>query len=224
VLKALARIGQMAVPFIAVRSADPDAKVREWATLLLGELASPDSAQAIARRVTDSNSSVRRAALEAGRSLQANDDARTVLRDRITSLAEDTAAPVEARVAALEALAHFRETRAIPRVLQLVDKNDEASQSAQWALSIIARQAFGKDVAAWQNWWKENGARHRVEWLIDALMHEDAEIRRASGEELKALTKEYFGYYDDLSKGERTKAQRRYREWWESTGKARFSR
>ena len=224
VLKALARIGQMAVPFIAVRSADPDAKVREWATLLLGELASPDSAQAIARRVTDSNSSVRRAALDAGRSLQANDDARTVLRDRITSLAEDTAAPVEARVAALEALAHFRETRAIPRVIQLVDKNDEASQSAQWALSIIARQAFGKDVAAWQNWWKENGARHRVEWLIDALMHEDAEIRRASGEELKALTKEYFGYYDDLSKGERAKAQRRYREWWESTGKARFSR
>jgi HEAT repeat protein len=192
--------------------------------LLLGELASPDSALAVARRVTDGNSSVRRAALEAGRSLQTNDDARTALRDRIASLAEDTAAPIEGRVAALEALAHFRETRAVPRVIQLVDTNDEASQSAQWALSIITRQAFGRDAAAWQDWWKENGARHRVEWLIDALMHEDAEIRRASGEELKAVTKEYFGYYDDLSKGERAKAQRRYREWWESTGKARFSR
>jgi hypothetical protein len=59
-------------------------------------------------------------------------------------------------------------------------------------------------------------------WLIDALMHDDPEIRRAAGEELKALTKEYFGYYDDLSKGERQKAQRRYRDWWEATGKARF--
>jgi hypothetical protein len=55
-------------------------------------------------------------------------------------------------------------------------------------------------------------------------MHDDVEIRRAAGEELKAITKEYFGYYDDLSKGERAKAQRRYRDWWESTGKSRFSR
>jgi len=31
-----------------------------------------------------------------------------------------------------------------------------------------------------------------------------------------------FGYYDDLPKKERAKAQERYREWWESKGKARF--
>ena len=53
-------------------------------------------------------------------------------------------------------------------------------------------------------------------------MHENPDIRRAAGEELKSLTKEYFGYYDDLPKKERARAQHRYREWWEGRGKARF--
>ncbi len=44
---------------------------------------------------------------------------------------------------------------------------------------------------------------------------------RRPREEPKSLTKEYFGNYDDLPKGERPKAQRRYREWWEATGKAK---
>ena len=53
-------------------------------------------------------------------------------------------------------------------------------------------------------------------------MHEQPSIRNAAGEELKFLTKEYFGYYDDLPRRERDKAQARYREWWEKTGRAKF--
>jgi hypothetical protein len=223
VLRALARIGQPAVPFVAVRSSDANASVRALATLLLGEIPSPDSAQAIARRVTDSTAEVRRAALEAGRLLQPDDDARTVLRDNVSSLAEDPTSDVQARVAAIEALAHFRDTRTVPRLVRLVPHNDEVGQSAQWALGVITRQAFGRDMPAWDAWWSAHQSEHRIVWLIDALMHEDPEIRRAAGEELKALTKEYFGYYDDLSKKERERAQRRYREWWEATGKARFA-
>jgi len=30
----------------------------------------------------------------------------------------------------------------------------------------------------------------------------------------KAITKEYFGYYDDLPKRDRDRAQARYHEWW----------
>ena len=61
-----------------------------------------------------------------------------------------------------------------------------------------------------------------MEWLIDALMHDDVRIRRDAGEELKALSREYFGYYEDLSRKERGRVQERYQEWWESRGKARF--
>jgi hypothetical protein len=224
ILRALARIGLPAVPFLAVRTNDEDPKIRAYATRLLGEIPSSDSAQAIARRVMDTDADVRRAALDAGKLLSADDDARSVLRDRVAAIAEDSNGTVDARVAGIEALAHFRDEKAVPRLLRLVVRDDEIGTSAQWALGLVTRQAFGRDKASWEAWWRENGTRHRIEWLIDALMHEDAEIRRAAGEELKAITKEYFGYYDDLSRGERQKAQKRYRDWWESTGKARFAK
>ncbi len=222
VLRALARIGQAAVPFLAVRSNDRDAGVRIWATRLLGEIPSEDSALAVSRRVADSSTEVRRAALEAGKLLQSDEHARTALRDQVLQLAEGTSS-IESRVAAIEALAHFRDGRTVPRLVRLLASKDEVGQSAEWALGVITRQALGRDPTAWEAWWKGHGDRHRIEWLIDSLMHDDPEIRRAAGEELKALTKEYFGYYDDLAKAERSKAQRRYREWWEATGKAKFS-
>jgi hypothetical protein len=49
-------------------------------------------------------------------------------------------------------------------------------------------------------------------------------MRRAAAEELKAVTKEFFGYYEDLPKRERERAQQRYRDWWRSEGRARFRR
>jgi hypothetical protein len=55
-------------------------------------------------------------------------------------------------------------------------------------------------------------------------MHEVPAIRRAAGDEVKALTKEYFGYYDDLPRKEREKAQQRYRDWWAAEGRLRFQR
>jgi len=223
ILRALVRIGLPAAPFLAVRSNDREPSVRAWATALLGEIPSIDSATAISRRVADASAEVRRAALEAGKLLQSDDDARTALRDKVLTIAEGTSS-VESRVAAIEALAHFRDGRAVPRLVRLLSSHDEVGQSAEWALGVLTRQAFGRDTTAWEAWWKEKGGQHRVEWLIDSLNHDDIEIRRASGEELKSLTKEYFGYYDDLPKAERAKAQRRYREWWETTGKAKFPR
>ena len=92
------------------------------------------------------------------------------------------------------------------------------------ALTVITRQDFGASSQKWQAWWDANRDRHRLEWLIDALMHEQAALRAAAGEELKTITKEYFGYYDDLPKRERERAQSRYREWWNSVGRVRFSR
>jgi hypothetical protein len=223
ILRALARIGLPAAPFLSVRSNDREASVRAWATSLLGEIACVESATAISRRVTDASAEVRRAALDAGKLLQSDDDSRTALRDKVLSIAESTAS-IESRVAAIEALAHFRDGRATPRLVRLLGTKDEVGQSAEWALGVLTRQAFGRDSAAWESWWKEKGGQHRIEWLVDSLMHEDAEIRRAAGEELKGLTKEYFGYYDDLPKAERAKSQKRYREWWQNVGKTKFPR
>jgi hypothetical protein len=170
ILRALARIGVPAVPFLAVRTNDGDAQIRAYATRLLGEIPSSDSAQAVARRVLDADADVRRAALDAGKLLSANEDARGVLRDRVAAIAEDANGTVDARVAAIEALAHFRDEKAVPRLFRLVVNEDEIGTSAQWALGVVTRQALGRDKTAWETWWRDNGSRHRIEWLIDVPM------------------------------------------------------
>jgi len=86
----------------------------------------------------------------------------------------------------------------------------------------VCLQDFGLDTKKWLSWWHTSSSRHRIEWLIDALTHEFPALRRAAGQELKALTEEYFGYYDDLAKKDRERVQQKYRDWWKSEGMARF--
>jgi hypothetical protein len=223
VLRTLMRLGSRVAPFVIVRTNDIDPVVRSWATRLLGELPSVDVAAAVVRRLPDSDAEVRRAALAAARLLQAHPDARTAIRDELLELASSSARPTDARHVALEALADLRDARSVPRLIRILsDGAPEIVKSAHWALVVISRQDFGRNIDEWQKWSDANANKHRIEWLIDALMHEVADIRRAAGDELKSLTKEYFGYYDDLPKKERARAQQRYREWWESKGKARF--
>jgi HEAT repeat protein len=222
-LRVIARIGPSAIPFLVVRTADADPEVRAWATRLLGEMPSMESARAISRRFLDGDESVRRAALAAGRLMQSDDEARAALRDGLAQLAADPGQSEDARLGAVEALADVRDPRAVPRLIPLLgDRNAEIAKLVHWALSVLARSDLGRDPKAWHEWWRDNGVRHRIEWLIDALMNDSSEIRRAAGDELKVLTKEYFGYYDDLPKRERAKAQKKYREWWDTKGKARF--
>ena len=110
-----------------------------------------------------------------------------------------------------------------PLIAVLGDASDEVGDAARRALLLVTRQDLGRDARRWSEWWSKNGSRHRIEWLVDALMHDVPGIRRAAGDELKQLTKEYFGYYDDLPKKERERAQARYRECWEREGRAKFA-
>ncbi|MET0790780.1 MAG: HEAT repeat domain-containing protein, partial [Polyangiaceae bacterium] len=223
VLRTLARMGTRPVPFIAVRTADGDPVVRAWATRLLGEMPSAESAQAVVRRLTDDDSEVQRAALAAGHLLLNHVEAAEALQAKIAETVSDSTRPEEARHTLIEALAELRAPLVIPTLIRLLeDGSPDIVRSAYWALGVIARQDFGTKAALWEEWWLANSHRHRIEWLIDSLMHENQELRRTAGDELKSLTKEYFGYYDDLPKKERERAQERYRQWWDSKGKARF--
>jgi len=85
-------------------------------------------------------------------------------------------------------------------------------------------QDFGTDARPWLKWWERHSSQHRIEWLIDGLTHEVSTIRRAAGDELRATTKEYFGYSADLPPRDRDRAQQRYRDWWVTEGKSRFAK
>jgi hypothetical protein len=223
VLRTLARIGVKAASVLVVRTNDGDPNVRAWATRLLGEMPNEDAARAVVRRFVDDEQEVRRAALAAGRLMQTSVEARSMLQIGLAELLADASRAEEQRHALIEAIADLRDGRAVPTLLRLLeDRSSDIVRSAHWALVVLARQDYGLSAAAWEEWWRHNASRHRIEWLIDALLHESADIRRAAGDELKSTTKEYFGYYDDLPVAERQKAQNRYREWWEAKGKARF--
>lgn len=223
-LKVLARIGPKAAGVLAARTNDRNPLVRAWATRLLGEMPSMEAARAVSRRFTDGDPDVRRAALAAGRLLQTHAVSAAVLAGALSDMLMDRTRNDGLHHMVIEAIADLREARAIPGLASLLSSaSADLQRSAHWALVVIARTDYAQNATAWEQWWRVNASRHRIEWLIDALMHENQELRRAAGDELKALTKEYFGYYDDLPARERERAQQRYREWWETKGKARFS-
>jgi len=95
---------------------------------------------------------------------------------------------------------------------------------ALWALTVVARHDFGRDVKAWTDFWNANQSRHRLEWLIDALDGRDPRLRRAAADELREESGELFGYAEDLPRPDRLRARGDFQRWWETTGSLRYRR
>src|SRR5262249_40398364 len=131
---------------------------------------------------------------------------------------------VERRVSAIRILGELRDERAAELLVDLLaDRGNGIPGQAHKSLVLVTRQDFGTDPAKWEGWLVANRDRHRVEWLIDALLHPDEEFRRLASEELKQVTQEYFGYHPAAPKKDRELAHRKYRKWWEQHGQQRFS-
>jgi hypothetical protein len=223
VLRLVASQRRTALPFVLSHVEDPELEKRFWATYLLTELVYPEVLDPILNRLFDPEPRVRRAARAAARCF-AEAHPSTIV-ERLELIAMDGGEARDRRALAIDALGDTREALAVPALIPLLDDPDsEVTSAVRGALTTITRQDFGPNSAKWRTWWEANKDRHRLEWLIDALMHDQAALRASAGEELKTITKEYFGYYDDLPKRERERAQSRYREWWNSVGRVRFSR
>ena len=236
-LELIVAIRRPALPFMTVRSSSPDPEIRFWATHVLGELRYPEAANALVPRLFDDEIAVRRIARRSAGALVHGDapgqpssrprgadaPAGAPILQGLEHIVRDLEDAASRRVLAIETMAEIRAGAMIPPLIAaLADPYESVVEAAARALAAIARDDLGRDPRAWSAWWARNSERHRVEWLIDALTHEQPPIRRAAGDELKALTREYFGYYDDLPRRERERAQARYREWWRSEGHARF--
>jgi hypothetical protein len=223
ILRAVVRFGPKAIPRLVKRAGEAAGIGRTWAIRLLGEIPGAESARALVPHLLDDDDGIRQAALDAGRLLQGDEDSRRTLSQRLGDLAGETVQSPDLRRRAIRALAGLREPHSVPALLRLLEQPDQdIAREALAALVAITVQDFGDDVQKWRDFWKRNQSRHRIEWLIDSLVHETVELRRAAGEELKATTKEYFGYYDDLPRKERIRAQKLYQQWWEAKGRSRF--
>ncbi|WP_438029482.1 hypothetical protein [Sorangium sp. So ce233] len=222
-LELIVAIRRPALPFMTVRSASPDSEVRFWATHVLGELPYPEAANALLPRLFDDNLAVRRIAVRSAALLIAAPPAGGPILQGLEHIARDREESPTRRLTAIDTTAEIRAGSAVPALISaLTDPHEAIVEAAARALVVITRDDHGRDARRWASWWSRNGERHRIEWIIDALTHEKPAIRRAAIDELKGITKEYFGYYEDLPRQEREAAQQRYRAWWTSEGRSRF--
>src|SRR5690606_14438241 len=141
-------------------------------------------------------------------------------RDTLGVVAADAPRNEDVPHAAIEMLADLRDPAGVPTLIELVASPlTNMAKSTQSALGEVSLEDIGREEARGEAWWKANAPRHQTEWLIDSRDHDVPDLLRAAGDELKRITREYFGYYDDLPATERQKAQARYREWWEARGR-----
>ena len=219
ILRLVTRERKVALPFVLERLTHPDPEVRGWATHVLCELPYAEAIDPLILRLRDVDLGTRVSAAHALAAVGRM--APEPVRAAIVQLAH-SADSID-RAAAARAMAELRQAALVPELVRALADGDEAVESeAHNALVQVTRQDFGLDARPWMRWWELNSSRHRVEWLIDSLTHEVTEIRRAAGEELRAVSKEYFGYAADLPPRDRERAQQRYRDWWVTEGRARM--
>jgi hypothetical protein len=126
--------------------------------------------------------------------------------------------------AALVALAELRDPSSMPAIIERLESDDQQiALTARSTLLALAGDDLGPKRRRWLDWWEKMRRRPRLEWLMEALAHRDPEIRLAASQELQEITGEYFGYHYDLPERDREEARRRWLEWWQTTGKRRFS-
>ncbi|HKQ69873.1 MAG TPA: hypothetical protein VJT73_11070 [Polyangiaceae bacterium] len=159
VLRVVAAMRRLALPFLAVRSGDADVEVRFWATYLLGELHYSDAAAALLPRLFDENAAVRRIAARSARGIVATDEGMPIRKalDRMIAYPDE---PVARRLTALWAVNELKLYRCISAVIvALGDSSDPIVDAAARTLSTLTRQEFGKDARRWSEWWETKGQK-----------------------------------------------------------------
>lgn len=212
-----------AVPRLIETLDDPDPDRRYCALLCLGEVAHPSAISRLIPALLAGETSTRDAALTVLKSYRRFTEFSSVGRS-LRTLLRDVRAPTDQRVHAARALAEFRDIDSVPVLIaSLADPDNTVVTAVHRALVDITRQDFGNGVTSWSDWWQHAQHRHRIEWLIDALLSTDAALRHEASEELKKLTGQFFGYYFNLPRRERERAHQRYIEWWRREGTQHFS-
>jgi hypothetical protein len=224
VARAIVAFGDRAVPYVASLLDRDDVEIRFYATLLASELPHRDLVAPLGRRVFDDDAKIAALALDVLSLVRSYEDEMAEVLQLLRATARVPRYPAERRARAAHALGELRDVEALDLLVALLEAHEDVlAEAAHGALVTLTRQDFGMDPDRWDPWIEANKPRHRIEWLIDGLLHADEELRRAAGEELKHLTQEYYGYHPALPKRDREVAQRKYRRWWEAEGHQRFA-
>jgi hypothetical protein len=223
IARALFEFEERALPHIAALLASPQTDVRLCAAMLAADRVGPELLWPMYQRLFDADGQVRLTAIE---SLPLFHNV-TGFDEVLKSLRQKAAAEAEAipnRLAALEAISVLRDPGSIELLADLsAHGSRQLSVPAHRTLIAITAQDFANVPRKWKAWIDKNKGRHRVEWLIEGLMHSEERVRATAGMELQKLTQVYYGFSASAAKRDRERAQKRYRDWWDSQGRTQFN-
>jgi len=222
IARALAAFGDAALPRLIPLLRSNNADVRYYATLFVSDQVHPELLGPISERLFDDDPQIRlmvRDALPLYRQLPAFVQVLNTLRIR----ALDARSALPARLAAIDAITMLRDGASVPTLVELLTHADrQLSVPAHRALVSISCQDFGTSPRKWRSWYEDSQHRHRVQWLIESLMHSEQNLRSAAGIELQKVTQVYYGYVASAPKRDRERAQKRYQDWWDSDGRKKL--
>ena len=182
------------------------------------ELRPRNAVFALVERLFDQDYGVRACAIEALAGYPMSDLDHALARARRAVHSSDP----EVVGAASAAIVELGDVEAIADLIGVIERSDRAGDHARKALTQLTAQDFGASEKRWRKWHEVARTRHRIEWLIESLIHKDDGVREVAINALRRLTGEYFGYHHDLPRKERDLAAERWSAWWRETGQRRF--
>lgn len=209
---------------VAERATSILADDRFWAVHVLAEIPCTESAEIVGTMLFDDDASVRRIARRATNQLMTSvPEATSAVVPILEQAARGSADRPGRRFIALETLGELAIPTTVPTLITLLgDPVQDVVNAAHRSLVQVTCQDFGREPRRWIDWYGANAGRHRVEWIIDALMHESVDMRRLAAGALTPVVQQDLGYDPYDSRDERASAHVRYLLWWEQEGRVQF--
>jgi hypothetical protein len=211
--RTLVAFGKPAAPHIAELLKSEEPETRYYATLVAAELPHPLLVEPLAAALFDEDQGVSRSALYALEVFHEQEGVEG-LKESLRALALASDSDQRSRLLAMRALAVLRDEECIETLIPALSARSVLGEAAWRVLRMLTAQDFGDREADWRAWFAENGARSRVEWLIDSLDHEDPEIRAIASLDLVRASGQDYGYRVNMPADDRKAIRERYRLWW----------
>jgi hypothetical protein len=217
-LELTVRLGAAASDLLIDRMSAAQRDVRFYATVCAAELRPRNAVFTLVERLFDQDYGVREVAIEALAGYPVADLTQALVKARRAVSAEDP----EMVAAATSAIVQLGDVEAIGELIVAIERADRGAEHVRKALVALTAQDFGLSGKKWRRWYDGARKNHRIEWLIDGLVHKEDAIREIAINDLRRITGEYFGYHHDLPRKEREIAAERWVSWWRETGMRRF--
>ncbi len=205
--------GAKADPYITTLL-DPksDDEARYYAVLVAADLGHTSLIAPLARLLFDHDTGIRNIALDVLVEFRGAKELERLL-EPVRAVAQSAGeAPARRRIA-VRALGELHDSRAVKLLISLLSTDEPALvQAALRALTLLTHQDFGNSKRRWAAWYARHGRKSRLEWLLDALLHEDEGLRSAAFDEVLRQAGHTFGYNPAASKKERKIAQKKLKK------------